>query len=89
MGSVVVFFYLLWDHKRRTMLIQAGQYSRPRFDILSFSLLAGLLLVSVGLALTIFLAVAVGRNFGLLGGIIPLSIGAGLLIYYGLKHNRT
>jgi hypothetical protein len=89
MGSVVVFFYLLWNHKRRTLLIQAGQYKRPHFDLLSFSLLAGLLLTSVGIALTVFLAIAIGANFGLLGGIIPLSIGVGLLAYYGIKQGDT
>jgi hypothetical protein len=86
MGSVVIFFYLLWNHKRRTLLIKAGQFKRPDFDLLTFSLLTGLLLGSVGLALTIFLAIALGINFGLLGGIIPLSTGIGLLVYYGIKH---
>lgn len=84
MGSVVVFFYLLWDHRRRTLLIKAGHYSKPKFDILSFSLLAGLLLATTGLALTVFLALVTGLSYGLLGGIIPLAIGAGLLIYYGI-----
>ena len=86
MGSVVVFFYLLWNHKRRTLLIKAGHFQRPEFDLLTFSLLAGLLLSMVGLALTIFLAIALGVNFGLLGGIIPLAIGIGLLAYYRIKH---
>ena len=85
MGSTVVFFYLLWNHKRRILLIKAGQYKRPEFDLLSFSLLAGLLLSTVGLTLTVFLAIALGTNFGLLGGIIPLAVGVGLLIYYGIK----
>jgi len=85
MGSVVIFFYLLWNYRRRIMLIKAGHYNRPDFDLLSFSLLAGLLLSSVGLALTVFLAIAVGRGYGLLGGIIPLSMGTGLLIFYGIK----
>ncbi|MDR3166535.1 MAG: hypothetical protein LBT93_01220 [Treponema sp.] len=85
MGSVVVFFYLLWNHRRKTLLIRAQHYDRPEFDLLSFSLLAGLLLSCVGISLTVFLALALGTNFGLLGGIIPLSIGIGLLIYYGIK----
>jgi hypothetical protein len=85
MGSAVIFFYLLWNHRRRTLLIKAGQYRRPDFDLLSFSLLTGLLLGCVGAALTVFLAVAGGANYGLLGGIIPLSIGAGLLVYYVIK----
>jgi len=90
MGSVVVFFYLLWNHKRRTLLIKAGQFQRPDFDLLTFSLLAGLLLSTVGLGLTVFLAIALGVNFGLLGGIIPLAVGIGLLAYYGIKRgDRT
>jgi hypothetical protein len=85
MGSTVVFFYLLWNHKRKILLIQVQHYDRPEFDLLSFSLLTGLLLFSVGIALTVFLAIALGVNFGLLSGIIPLSMGIGLLIYYGIK----
>ncbi|MDR2792909.1 MAG: hypothetical protein LBB61_04485 [Treponema sp.] len=82
MGAVVVFFYLLWNHKRKMLLIQTGHYTRPEFDLLSFSLLAGLLLAGVGLALTIFLSIALGVNFGVLGGVIPLALGIGLLAYY-------
>ena len=87
MGSVVIFFYLLWNHKRRTLLIKAGQFRRPDFDLLTFSLLTGLLLSTVGLALTVFLAIALGASFGLLGGIIPLAVGIGLLVYYGIKRS--
>ena len=87
MGSVVVFFYLLWNYKCRTLLIKAGQFRRPDFDLLSFSLLTGLLLSTVGLALTIFLIITLGANFGLLGGIIPLAVGIGLVVFYGIKHN--
>jgi hypothetical protein len=86
MGSVVIFFYLLWNHRRRTLLINAGHYNRPDFDLLSFSLLAGLLLGSVGIALTVLLIIVEGAGYGLLGGIIPLSMGIGLLVYYGIKH---
>jgi hypothetical protein len=85
MGSVVIFFYLLWNHRRRSLLIKAGHYNRPEFDLLSFSLLAGLLLGTVGVTLTVFLAIVVGADYGLLGGLIPLSIGVGLLTYYGIK----
>jgi hypothetical protein len=85
MGSAVIFFYLLWYHKRRTLLIQAGQYNPPEFDFLSFSLLAGILLTAVGLTLSVFLIIMLGANFGLLGGLIPLSCGTGLLAYYGIR----
>jgi hypothetical protein len=87
MGSVVIFFYLLWYHKRRTLLIQAGQYNPPDFDFLSFSLLAGLLLAAVGVTLTIFLIIAMGVSFALLGGLIPLACGTSLLAYYGIRRS--
>ena len=90
MGSVVIFFYLLWNYRRRVMLIQAGHYAKPEFNLLSFSLLAGLLLSSVGIALTLFLSLAVdGVSYGLLGGIIPLSMGIGLLAFYLIKRRET
>jgi hypothetical protein len=87
MGAVVVFFYLLWNYKRTSLLIKAGLYPKNDFDLLSFSLLAGILLFCVGLTLTVFLVLFHGFGFGLMGGIIPLSIGIGLLIYYGIKRN--
>ena len=89
MGSVVIFFYLLWNHKRRILLIQAGQYKRPEFDYMTFSLLAGLLLAAVGITLTVFLIVARGVNMGLLGGLIPLACGTGLLAFYRIKRNGS
>jgi hypothetical protein len=85
MGSVVVFFYLLWTHRRKTLLIKTGQYTRPDFNLHTFSLFAGLLLSCVGFSLTVFLAVIQGQNYALLAGIIPLSIGVGLLVFYGMK----
>jgi hypothetical protein len=88
MGAVVVFFYLLWGHRRRTLLIKAGHYNRPVFDLLSFSLLAGLLLLSVGITLTVFLALVTGPTLGLLGGIIPLAMGIGLFAYYCIKRSE-
>jgi hypothetical protein len=85
MSAIVAFFYLLWNHRRKVLLIKAGQPQQGNFDLLSFSLLAGLLLSSVGLGLTIFLALMMGRGYGLLGGIIPLTMGLGLLAYYVIK----
>jgi hypothetical protein len=87
MGSIVVFFYLLWEHKRKTMLIEAGLYSRPTFDLFSFSLFTGILLLSVGIALTVVFAVALGLSLGLLGGVLPLALGIGLLVYYTIKRS--
>ena len=85
MGSVVVFFYLLWSHRRKVLLIKTGQDYKSNFDLLSFSLLTGLLLLSVGASLTIFFIIIGNTGHGLLGGVIPLSIGIGLLAYYLIK----
>jgi hypothetical protein len=85
MGSVVVFFYLLWNHRRKVLLIKAGQYSRPDFDLLSFSLLAGLLLVCVGITISAFLAAFRGLGLELLCGVIPFALGTALLVFYRMK----
>jgi len=86
MGSAVIFFYLLWDHKRKTLLMKAGQIIKADFNLLTFSLLSGLLLSSVGVALTVLLSLVVKEaSYGLLGGIIPLSMGIGLLTFYTIK----
>ena len=82
MGSAVIFFYFLWNHRQKTLLIKSGQYNRPKFDLRSFSLLAGLLLSSVGIVLTVLLSITEGASYGLLGGLIPLSMGVGLLVHY-------
>ena len=89
MGSVVILLYLLWNHRRRTLLIKAGHYTKPNFNLLSFSLLSGLLLSSVGIALTILLSLIIKEaSYGLLGGIIPLSMGIGLMAHYVIKRNE-
>jgi hypothetical protein len=85
MGSVVVFFWMLWTHRQKVLLIKNHLYEKPRFDFLNFSLLTGLLLAIVGITLTVFLALTIGKNYGLLGGLIPLAVGTALLIYYVLQ----
>jgi len=85
MGSIVIFFYLLWTHRRKTLLIKAGQYAKPDFNLMTFSLLSGLLLITVGIALTVLLAIIEKASYGLLGGLIPLSMGIGLLAFYVIK----
>ncbi|MDR2149477.1 MAG: hypothetical protein LBO67_01385 [Spirochaetaceae bacterium] len=86
MGSVVVFFYIFWNHKHTELLIKSGLWVKPHFNLTAFCLLTGLLLSTVGLALTVFLSIVIGSNLGLLGGIIPLALGIGLLAYYWIVH---
>jgi hypothetical protein len=85
MGSIVIFFYLLWNHKQKVLLIEKGLYKRSGFDLLSFSLLSGILLTAIGSVLTVFFLLLEGLSYSLLGGVIPLTIGICLLIFFGIK----
>jgi hypothetical protein len=89
MGAVVVFFYLLWNHRRQMALIKSGQWTKTRLNLGTFSLLTGLLLTCVGAALTVFFSLLRGTDYVLLGGLIPLSLGIALLIFYRMnkKHD--
>lgn len=87
-GAGVIFFYLLWNHKERAVLIERGEYRRPAFDLDTFCLLAGLLLAGVGTALTVVLALMNGLGYEILGGAIPLAVGASFLAFYGFRAAR-
>ncbi len=82
MGSVVVFFFILWRHREIVRQIEAGTYRRPQFDVYLFSLLAGFLLSGTGFGLTILFLFVEGLSYTLLGGVIPLALGASLLGFY-------
>ncbi len=85
MGSVVVFFYILWGHRERMLMIDRGLYSPVPLDLDTFCLLAGILLAALGVTLgAVFLAIS-GFSYSLLGGLIPLAIGAGFLAFYALR----
>lgn len=81
LGSVVVFFWLLWNHRERKLLIQQGAWTPSRFDVETVSLLSGLLLSAVGIVLTILILLVDGIGYPLLGGLVPLSAGVSLLIF--------
>ncbi|MBL8967368.1 MAG: hypothetical protein JNG85_10175 [Spirochaetaceae bacterium] len=85
MGSVVVFFYLLWNHKEKRLMIERGIYEPLRLDLDTFALLAGLLLGLVGLVLSVLFLAMDGVAYSLLGGLIPLALGAGLLCFHGMR----
>lgn len=84
MGAVVIFFYLLWRHRQIVRQIQAGIYTKPVFDLLLFSLLAGFLLAGTGLTLSLLFIFLEGVSYALLGGLIPLSAGGSLIAFYFL-----
>ncbi|MDR1786609.1 MAG: hypothetical protein LBR23_09160 [Spirochaetaceae bacterium] len=80
-GGVVVFFYLLWRHREKSLQIRTGVTPR-RLNLRVFSFLIGVLLVCVGAVLTVVFLLLAGRSYTLLGGLIPLSLGIGCLIFY-------
>ncbi len=88
MGSVVVFFYLLWTHRERMLMIERGLYETKPFDLTTFSLLAGILLTAVGFILSLVFVLIAGFSYTLLGGLIPLALGAGFLGFFGLRARR-
>ena len=81
LGSVVVFFWLLWNHRERKLLIQQGAWTPSHFDVDTVSLLSGLLLSAVGIVLTILILIVDGIGYPLLGGLVPLSAGISLLLF--------
>jgi uncharacterized membrane protein len=85
MGSTVIFFYLLWNHKQRMLMIQKDLVQKRSFDLESFSLLSGLLLIGIGACLTVFFVLKEGLNYSVLSGIIPFSIGVSLIIFFIMK----
>lgn len=88
MGSVVVFFYLLWSHKEKTLLIERGVYRPNAIELETFSLLTGLLLGCVGAVLSALFLAKDGFSYSVLGGLIPLALGIGLLVFYGIRSHR-
>lgn len=88
MGTVIVFFYLLWSHREKVRLIERGLYKARKIDLDTFCLLAGLLLLSVGTVLSVLFIVIEGASYALLGGLIPFAAGISLLVFFMLRRNR-
>jgi len=85
MGCGVIFFYLLWNHKQRMLMIDKGSYKRIEFDGDSFSIFSGLMLLCIGLTLVIFFLIKEGFSYSLLSGLLPFSLGISLIVYFILR----
>jgi hypothetical protein len=88
MAAVIAFFYLLWSHREKVRLIERGQYETKRIDLDTFSLLAGLLLTSVGAVLSVLFIIVEGASYALLGGLIPFAAGLSFLVFFSLRRTR-
>jgi len=82
MGSVIIFFYLLWNHRQTMKIIETGTYKKGDFDLDAFCLLAGLILLGIGISLVVFFLIKENFSYGVLSGLIPLSIGASFIIFF-------
>ncbi|HNR88706.1 MAG TPA: hypothetical protein PKM65_10235 [Spirochaetota bacterium] len=84
MGSVVIFFYLLYAHREKMLMIRERMYTPKKFDLPVFSLFAGLLLTAIGACLIAFFLIKEGFAYSVLSGMIPFAVGASLLIFFKL-----
>lgn len=88
MGCVVVFFYLLWAHRERMLMVERGLYEGKSLDLDTFCLLAGILLSAVGVTLSVVFVLIAGFSYSLLGGLIPLALGLGFLGFFALRARK-
>lgn len=89
-GSVLLFFFFLWQYKLKRELIRTNQYEHGAWKNLRvLSLLIGSISALIGLPMTILFLVINGASYAALGGIVPLFAGLGLLLFYALSRRMT
>jgi uncharacterized membrane protein len=88
MGSVVIFFYALWAHREKMLMIQRGLYTYQPIDLHMFSLLVGILLTTIGTVISLVFFLVSRFSYALLGGLIPLSLGIGFLAFFAIWARR-
>ena len=86
-GGVVIFFWMLWAHRQRMLMIEKNIFQKKAFDLQAFSLLSGLLLFGIGASLTVFFLLKEGLSYGVLSGIIPFSIGVSLIVFFIIRRS--
>ena len=85
MGSIVIFFYLLYTHRQKMLMIEKGLMQKSSFDIDIFSLFSGLFLFGIGLSFTIFFSLKEGISYSILSGLVPLSCGLSLILFFTIR----
>jgi len=88
-GFAIMFSYLFWNNKQKILMIEKGLLKKTDFDLDSFSLLAGLVLLAVGGSLVLFFLFKQGWTYGVLSGLIPFSIGLSLIIFFIIRSKKT
>ena len=89
LGATLLFFFFFWNYTLKKVLIRAGQYQYQSLkNVRIFTLLIGIISVSVGLPMTILFAGVEGMSYSLLGGLIPSFVGIGLIVFYIVSRTR-
>ncbi len=95
MGSVLIFFYLLWRHRQIIRQIETNTYRPFTLNLTIFCILLGIILTVTGLLLSVLFYLIEGISYTLLGGLIPFGLGISLIIFYRITqknesfHNRA
>jgi hypothetical protein len=86
--GILVFFFMLWDHEKKVLIINKGGTPQPR-NIDDKLLLLGIVSIFIGAGLIIFSAIYNGFTSSLLGGIIPFAAGTGIVTHFMVKHRKS
>jgi hypothetical protein len=87
--GILTFFFMMWDHQKRLLIIQKGG-TPPSRKIEEKLFLLGIVSLFIGIGLTIFFIIYNGISPSLLGGIIPTTAGLGIITAYVIIYrNRT
>jgi hypothetical protein len=81
--GALVFFWMLWDHQRRLMIISRGGSPPLRLRPERLTL-TGVVSLFVGGTLVLFFWVTRGGGEAMLVGVVPAAAGAGILVYQRL-----
>jgi len=84
MLAVLLFFTLMWEYRKKKLLIEKGQeHQTPlRYEKL---FLLGIVAFFIGAGLIVFFALYSGISSALLGGIIPAMAGLGIILFYWVR----
>jgi hypothetical protein len=85
--GILSFFFILWDQKNRSLIIQKGG-TPPSHKLDEKILLLGIVSFVIGIGLLIFFIIFNGLSPSLLGGIIPTSAGLGIIIGYAIIYRK-
>jgi len=81
-GCFIFFSIFLFYYKQRVLIIKSGNYKpfKPNWNLIL--LLAGMMNIAFGIAITIVFIINKAYGYELLGGLIPLLVGVAIIFTY-------